>query len=94
MISQLEMFFSLKNIPKKHAIRHKSFFTVFNSRFERMIATVNRLLTVVKENLPQDMGDNPVLTNLLNNLYITADNAVPKKVIQILLDEYKLLWLR
>lgn len=59
-----------------------------------MIATVNRLLTVVKENLPQDMGDNPVLTNLINNLYITADNAVPRKVIQILLDEYKLLWLR
>ena len=59
-----------------------------------MIATVDRLLTVVEVNLPQDMGDNQVLTTLINNLYITAESAVPRKVIQIIFDKYKLSLLR
>ena len=92
------MFFSLKNIQKACiqllAIRDTNLFNAFICRFERMIATVDRLLTVVKVNLPQNMGDNQVLTTLINNLYITAESAVPRKVIQIIFDKYKLSLLR
>lgn len=49
-------------------------------RFDRIIKAVDTLLTVVKESLPGDRGDNPIVSNLVQNLYI-QEMVAPRKVI-------------
>ncbi|VDI25159.1 Hypothetical predicted protein, partial [Mytilus galloprovincialis] len=52
--------------------------------FDRIIQTVDKLLTVVKESLPGDRGDNPIVSNLVQNLYI-QEMVAPRKVLDYLI---------
>ncbi|XP_052088236.1 E3 ubiquitin-protein ligase listerin-like [Mytilus californianus] len=60
--------------------------------FDRIIKTVDKLLTVVKESLPGDRGDNPIVSNLVQNLY-TQEMVAPRKVLDYLITKGDLSYL-
>ncbi|XP_076078517.1 E3 ubiquitin-protein ligase listerin-like isoform X2 [Mytilus galloprovincialis] len=60
--------------------------------FDRIIKAVDTLLTVVKESLPGDRGDNPIVSNLVQNLYI-QEMVAPRKVLDYLITKGDLSYL-
>lgn len=76
-----------------HVIKDKVLTVEQLDVFERIMTTVDKLLAILKENLPLDKGDNPVLSNLIHSLYMVTEIPVPRKVLQYFMMKGQLTFL-